>query len=74
MLMTAGLHLAHVTGIGLALKLVPGIPVSLEALTEVEAYIAPATIGWSEGPIVSDRDGELYYPIIGRSDSKEANG
>jgi len=64
-LMAAGLHLVHVAGVGLVLKLVPGMLVSLEALAEVEAHIAPAVIGWSEGPIVSDEDGETYYPIIG---------
>ena len=72
-LTAAGLHLDHVAGVGLVLKLAPGALASSVALTEIEKRIAPAVIGWEQGPIVGD-DEELYYPIIGWADLKEANG
>ena len=73
-LVVAGLHLAHAAGVGLVLKIIPELLVTSAALAEIEAYIFPAVIAWSEGPIVSDRDGETYYPIIGECNLKEANG
>jgi len=72
-LIVAGLHLVHTAGGGLILKVLPGLLVSAAALAEVETYIFPAVIGWSEGPIISDRDGETYYPIIGECNLKEVS-
>jgi len=67
-LIVAGLHLAHMPGGGLVLKVLPGLLVSTAALAEVETYIFPAVVAWGQGPIVSDGDGELYYPIVGWSE------
>ena len=73
-LMVAGLRLVHKVGGGRVLKVLPGLPVSTAALAEIETYIFPAAIGWDEGPVVSDRDGGTYYPIIGECNLEEAYG
>ena len=72
-LIVAGLQLAHIAGGGLVLKAIPGLLVTAAALAEVETYIFPAVIGWSEGPLVSDGDGETYYPIVGECNVKEVS-